>query len=158
MNQGKERPEPRRPHGTFHLLMHIGHLLEERCRAGLAEYGLHHGQARVLMALDGGDRGEGGIIQARLAAGMDIATPTLSVMLKKLAACGLVRRTADADDERVHRISLTADGRKALKKVRMVWDAAEKSIVGSFDQADAEKLHQILLGIRNVLGGKTPEL
>jgi DNA-binding MarR family transcriptional regulator len=154
MKDGEDLPDLRRPHGTFHLLMHIGHLLEDRCRTELAEYGLHHGQARVLMALDR----EGGVIQARLAAGMAIATPTLSIMLKKLVASGLVRRTADAADERVQRISLTADGRKAVKKIKTVWDEAEKTIAGSVAKQDMEWLHQNLLGIRNVLGGKTPEL
>jgi DNA-binding MarR family transcriptional regulator len=142
------------PHGTFHLLMHNGHLLEERCRSGLSEYGLHHGQARVLMALD---RHEG-LIQARLAGGMDIATPTLSIMLKKLVSQGLVQRTADAKDERVQRISLTAEGRKAVKRVKKVWDDAEQAILESMAGEDAEVLRKGLLKIRNGLGGRSPQL
>src|ERR1039458_6107620 len=109
MKQSPVKTMPR-PHGLFHLLMHIGHLLEERCRAELSEYGLHHGQARVLMALDR----EEGLIQARLASGLHVAPATLSIMLKKLVAQDLVRRTADAEDERVQRISLTAKGRTAV--------------------------------------------
>lgn len=138
----------------FHLLMHNGHLLEEHCRAGLADYGLHHGQARVLMALDR----EGELIQARLASGMDIAPATLSIMLKKLVSAGLVQREADENDERVQWISLTANGRRAVKKVKTVWDAAQQTILDSLEGEDVEMLRMNLLKIRDRLGGKTPEL
>jgi DNA-binding MarR family transcriptional regulator len=125
----------------FHLLMHIGHLLEERCRSGLAEYGLHHGQARVLMAL----HREEGVIQARLAGGMHIAPATLSLMLKKLVAQGLVQLTADGKDERVHRLSLTAGGRRAVKRVTTVWDAAYRTIIDSVEPQERATLHAHLL-------------
>jgi len=138
----------------FHLLMHIGHLLEEHCRAGLAEYGLHHGQARVLMALDR----EGGLIQARLATGLGIAPATLSVMMKKLLAQGLVSRSADKGDDRVNRIALTADGRKAVKRVRMVWGEAYEKIIGSLKGSDLQTMHDELLKIRDGLGGTSPEI
>ncbi len=145
---------PPRPYGLFHLLMHIGHLLEEHCRSGLAEYGLGHGQARVLMALDR----EGAMIQARLAAGLGIAPATLSVMMKKLLAQGLVSRSADKGDDRVNRISLTADGRKAVKRVRLVWGQAYETIIGSLRGSDLRVMHGELLKIRDGLGGTSPEI
>lgn len=145
-------PGPR--FGMFHLLMHTGHLLEERCRAELAELGLHHGQARVLMTLNRHQ----GISQAKLAGGMDIATPTLSIMLKKLVAQGLVERTADEKDERVQRLALTAEGHRAVKKVVTVWDSANQDILHAVAGEDAQLLHDNLLKIRNMLGGKSPGL
>jgi len=146
-------PQPT-PLGLFHLLMHIGHLLESHCREGLKEYGLHHGQARVLMALDRSD----GLIQARLAAGLDIAPATLSIMLKKLHSSGLVQRAADSRDERVNRIVLTPAGQKAVKRIRAVWQQAFETIVDSLDPRDRQLTHQLLLSIRNALGGRTPGL
>jgi DNA-binding MarR family transcriptional regulator len=142
------------PLGMFHLLMHIGHLLEEHCRSGLAEFGLHHGQARVLMALER----EGELIQARLAGGLGIAPPTLSIMLKKLLEQGLVKRAADAADVRAYRISLTPKGRQAVKRVQEVWGQAYETIIESLDGDNKEFVRSRLLKIRNALGGTSPEL
>ncbi len=134
--------------------MHVGHLLEERCRSGLSEFGLHHGQARVLMALDR----EGSAIQARLASGLGIAPATLSIMLRKLLVQHLVQRTAEAGDERMNRISLTPKGRRAARQVRSVWEQAYTDILESLRDEDAEAVRLALLKIRNSLGGKTPDL
>jgi DNA-binding MarR family transcriptional regulator len=139
----------------FHLLMHIGHLLEERCRGELSEFGLHHGQARVLMTLANYD----GVNQADLARGMDIAPPTLSVMLKKMLEQKLVRRTAVKEDDRVHRISLTPAGRRAVERITRVWAVANQAITDSLGEgADLKVVHDQLLRIRDGLGGRGPTL
>jgi DNA-binding MarR family transcriptional regulator len=134
--------------------MHIGHLLEAHCRDGLAEFGLHHGQARVLMAL----AREGELIQARLADGLEIAPATLSIMLKKLLDRGLVKRTPDAADVRAYRISLTPAGREAVERVKQVWGQAYQTIIDAVEVNDRELMHGRLLKIRNALGGRSPEL
>jgi DNA-binding MarR family transcriptional regulator len=139
----------------FHLLMHIGHLLEERCRGELAEFGLHHGQARVLMTLANYD----GVNQADLARGMDVAPPTLSVMLKKLLDQKLVRRTAVKEDDRVYRISLTPAGRRAVGRITSVWANANRAITDSLGESvDLAAVHDQLLRVRDGLGGRTPTL
>jgi len=139
---------------VFHLFMHIGHLLEERCRSELAEIGLHHGQARVLMTL----MRHGPVLQADLARGMDIAPPTLSVMLKKLLDQQLVKRAAVKRDERVYEISLTAAGKRAAGLIHKVWTDAERVILGSLKPSDLSEMHDALLRVRDGLGGRGPKL
>jgi DNA-binding MarR family transcriptional regulator len=106
------------------------------------------------MALDR----EGELIQARIASGLGIAPPTLSIMLRKLLDQGLVKRSADKEDVRAFRIALTPVGRAAVKRVEQVWGEAYETIVNSLQGDDAEFVRTRLLKIRNALGGTSPEL
>ena len=47
---------------------------------------------------------------------------TLTPLLKRLQAAGIVERTRDAEDERQVRITLTLKGRKLQEPVRRAWD------------------------------------
>ena len=138
----------------FHLLMHSSKLLEDRCRDALSEHGLHHGQARVLMALNR----HGPQVQADLARGMELSPPTLSVMLKRLLDEKLVRRSSVAGDERVYRIALTAAGERAAERVRQVWEDADRLLIEAVGRADVEVTHRALLRMRDALGGRPPKL
>lgn len=53
-----------------------------------------------------------------LAAAEGVAAPTATRMVDNLERAGLVARTADPDDRRASRITLTAGGRTAIKRIR----------------------------------------
>ena len=61
---------------------------------------------------------------AALATALSMPKPTVTLMLKRLEAGGLVRREIDAADLRRHRLSLTAAGRKTATRGMAVLSAA----------------------------------
>ena len=77
----------------------------------LEPMGLTHPQYLVMLAL----WGHSPLAVKELIEMLQLDGPTLSPMLKRLAAAGLVTRTRDPDDERQLRVGLTEKGR-ALRR------------------------------------------
>ncbi len=74
---------------------------------------------------------------------------TITPLIKRLEARGLVRRQRDAKDERQVRIILTDDGRALQERALAVPLAVANGIGGS--QEDAERLRLELLALRERL-------
>lgn len=74
---------------------------------------------------------------------------TITPLIKRLEARGLVKRRRDEDDERQVRITLTPEGR-ALKAKAMAVPLAVAAGVGG-TQADADRLRKELLALRERL-------
>lgn len=53
-----------------------------------------------------------------LAAGERVRPPTITRVIGKLEAAGLVTRVADEEDRRVARVALSANGRRLLERIR----------------------------------------
>ena len=140
------------PRHLLHLFLHIGRLLEERLRAPLARAGVHHGQGRVLDAL----LRQGPLTVGELAAGLQIAQPTATVMAQRMQAAGLLERWVDADDTRRVTLTLTARGRTAAQAVRRVWQQAEDQLCASLPAPERLRLRLLLEGLRDGLGGADP--
>src|SRR3954471_19467130 len=85
----------------------------------LAPLGLTYPQYLVMLVLWEHDGASVKDVGHRL--GLD--SGTLTPLLKRLAAQGLVTRRRDDDDERVVRIDLTADGKKLRAKAKSVPEA-----------------------------------
>jgi DNA-binding MarR family transcriptional regulator len=77
---------------------------------------------------------------------------TLTPLLKRLEATGLVRRTRDAADERSVRISLTAQGSALHQKEQTV----RQGIVGAcrMDPEDLQSLNAQLIRVRDRLNDR----
>ncbi len=138
----------------FHLLMHTSKLLEDVVRDGLRPVGLHHGQARVLCAI----ARNGELSQVEIARGLRIERATVTNMIQRMEQGGLIQRTSDPKDQRVMKVRLTPAGRQAEARVRKVWDAAEKAIRNSIPGEMLESAGEILVRIRNGLGGEDPHV
>lgn len=136
----------------LHLFLHIGRLLEARLRKPLARAGVHHGQGRVLDAL----LRHGPLTVGELAAGLQIAQPTATVMAQRMQAAGLLERWVDADDTRRVTLTLTARGCAAAQSVRRAWQQAEDELCASLSAADRRRLRLLLEGLRDGLGGADP--
>lgn len=100
----------------------------------LAEVGLHPGQEALLMELWQGD----GQTQAELAEALAVEPPTITKMLQRMEAAGLVQRKPHPDDRRAQRVFLTARGKRLQQKVdRLLGQLATKSVAGLSDRQQA---------------------
>src|SRR6059058_2765409 len=115
------------------LLDNSGFLL---ARLGYAAY--HYG---VLALLGEGDRET----QATIADALGVDRSQLVGLLDALEQRGLIERHRDPSDRRRHVVSLTADGKRELVKLRGVAQQVEEEFLAPLDAADREKFHELLL-------------
>ena len=107
--------------------------------------GLTYPQYLVLLVLWEEDGQSVGRIGAKLL----LDSSTLTPLLKRLEAAGLVKRTRSAKDERVVDIMLTEKGRALQEKARSAPNAVGCA-TGETDE-DRRALHQAILRIRKSL-------
>lgn len=134
------------------LLQHTGKLVEDHLRRGFDAIGLHPAQGQVLQLLEWGD----GVSQRALTSMMKIAAPTVSGILKRMDAAGLIERRIDIDDERVTRVHLTRKGRKKSAAARAVVAQVEKDLIAGLSRSQLRSGHRILRTLRDNLGGSPP--
>jgi DNA-binding MarR family transcriptional regulator len=92
-------------------------------------------QFRVLALVE-----EGGERASQLADRLAVAKPTITAVVDGLVERGYLKRTADSDDRRATKITLTAAGRKALYDAEHAMHARLYDVVArSDDPAAIEK-------------------
>ena len=134
------------------LLQHTGKLLEDRLRIGFDRLGLPPAQGQVLQLLEWGD----GVSQRALTEMMNVAAPTVSGVLKRMEAAGLIERRIDQEDERVTRVYSTRKGRRKGAAARAVVDEVEADLIHGLSRAQLRSSHRLLRLLRNNLGGEPP--
>jgi len=107
-------------------LIRLARLLER----GAGELSLP--QIRVLALVD-----EGGERASHLADKLAVAKPTITAVVDGLVERGYVKRTADCDDRRVTKITLTASGRKALYDAEHAMHARLHEVLARADDPTA---------------------
>jgi MarR family transcriptional regulator, organic hydroperoxide resistance regulator len=108
----------------------------------LAEFGLTYPQYLVMVVLwerDGNTVNE-------LGARLDLASSTLTPLIKRLEAQGLVVRNRDKEDERKVRVRLTVEGRTLEQRTAHVPSCVAKAFGLSVD--DFVRLHEMLGKLR----------
>ena len=118
---------------------HVGELL--------AGHGLHVGQEMVLVELCQEDGLRGGELAERLG----VEPPTITKMLRRLEACGLVERRADPTDARSLRVYLTPQGRALEEPVVRCWERAEQTILSGMNAGDRRTFRRLLDRVRSNL-------
>lgn len=101
--------------------------IRHRSRAGtlLAELGLHPGQEAILMLLDA----HGPCTQVQLAAGAGCEPPSVTLMVQKLEAAGLLNRSSSETDGRVLVVELTPAGVELMPALKRRWlELAERTV------------------------------
>lgn len=106
----------------------------------LAEDGLHPAQAGCLWMLGTED----GMSQSDLAGRLNVAKPTVTTMLQKMEAAGLIERRRDEHDQRLTRIYVTPAGKQASGKMREVHRDMLQNTVGRMSEKDRGDLVRLL--------------
>ena len=104
--------------------MHVAKLFNERLRGSLSEGGIHFGPARILAALRQRDK----LTQGAIGRGLHIKPATVTNLVKKMEASGLIARRQDPDDDRIMNVSLTSKGRAAADFAASVMEEIEDDI------------------------------
>ncbi len=139
----------------LHILMHNSKLLQDRIRKELEGKDIHHGQARVLVALL---QQNSNMSQVELGNGLNITRPTVSRMLKQMEKTDLVKRSLDLKDDRITRVELTVKGLEMANIVKEVWDDINGDLLEWIPEKHHKLFDELLTAIRNNLGGEKPDL
>ena len=113
----------------------------------LAEHGLHVGQEMVLVELWQDDGLRGGELAVRLG----VEPPTVTKMLRRLEACGLVERRPDQADARSFRVYLTPEGLALEEPVARCWRRAEEAALAGMSARDRQTFRRLLGRVRSNL-------
>ncbi len=115
----------------------------------LGEVGLHPGQEALLMELWQGD----GQTQAELAESLAVEPPTITKMLQRMEAAGLVQRKPHPDDRRAQRVFLTARGKRLQQKVDRLWNQLATRAVSGLSDRQQATLRSMLHTVTENLSG-----
>jgi DNA-binding MarR family transcriptional regulator len=126
---------------TTFLLKRLGFAAKERSLAAYEELGLHPYHHAVLLVLDEGSRETQGAIADAL--GYDRGQ--LVGLLDELEEHGLVERKRDPNDRRRQSVSLTAEGKKTLGRLRGIAGRIEDDFLAPLDDEERAALHALLL-------------
>src|SRR5205823_11824705 len=125
---------------TF-LLKRLGYAAKEQAMGAYEETGLHPYHHAILLVLgEGAPETQGSIADA-----LGYDRGQLVGLLDELEERGLVERRRDPNDRRRHVVSLTADGKKALQKLRALSKRIEDQFLAPLSEAERAKLHTLLL-------------
>lgn len=106
----------------------------------LSEANIHGGQDILLYYLSIED----GQTVSALAKKMCIQHATISTMLDRMGANGMIKKEKDAKDKRTSRVYLTKNGTEALKHVSKVWKTMEATVTKGLTETQENSLRLLL--------------
>jgi DNA-binding MarR family transcriptional regulator len=109
----------------------------------LRPLGLFAGQELLLMQLSERDARP----QTELIAALGIDHSTVSKMLQRMEAAGLVARGASSQDQRAAVVRLTAAGRRLRREIERIWKEMERATVGHLSGAERNALLGLLRAV-----------
>jgi DNA-binding MarR family transcriptional regulator len=126
---------------TTFLLKRLGFAAKDRSLAGYEGEGVHPYHFAIMLALDEGSHDTQGAIADAL--GYDRGQ--LVGLLDELEEKGLVERRRDPSDRRRHLVQLTADGKRALRRLRTIARQLEDDFLSPLSESERAELHALLL-------------
>ena len=112
----------------------------------LERLGLTHPQYLVMLALWDNEKSSPQPMSVKqIAALLQMDSATLSPMLKRLQALGLITRLRSATDERTMQVELTTNGRTVRRQALKIPPAVVERLGVGLDEL--EQLHDVLTGI-----------
>lgn len=109
----------------------------------LRPIGLFPGQEILLMHLWARD----GCAQAELVDTLGVDHSTVTRMLQRLEAAGMVVRRQSSQDRRVTLVSLTDAGRRLRGKIERTWQELERLTTAHLSDAEREQLQHLLASV-----------
>ncbi|HJW76345.1 MAG TPA: MarR family transcriptional regulator [Thermoleophilia bacterium] len=128
---------------TGYLLVQVARAHRAKAQELLAKHGLYPGQEILLMHLCDCD----GLMHSEIARLLDVTPATVSRIVDRMEAGGLVQRQADADDQRVSRVYLSADGRKLIEPSELVWGELERESFVNMTAEERVLLRRLLMQV-----------
>ena len=125
----------------------IGMKHRGQATVALTRLGLHPGQEVLLLELDA----HGPCTQTQLAGALGCEPPSVTVMVQKLEAAGLIERSPSASDGRATVVELTDTGRALMPKLKEVWLRLAEATVAGLSGASLDSLLAVLGGLANSL-------
>lgn len=126
-----------------------------RARAGqqLMRIGLHPGQELLIKVLAEND----GRTMSELAQALGVQPPTVTKMIARLSAQGLVKRQVTDRDGRLARVFLTDEGRELVENVDRTWKRLEREAMAGLDDKERKKFRKLLRHIEKNLSLSSPD-
>jgi DNA-binding MarR family transcriptional regulator len=139
----KPRSKPFVDDYLSYLLARASLLVSSQFHRRVEENGLTVPVWRVLATLSGDD----GLSVSRLAEIVLEKQPTLTKIIDRMEAEGLVKRREDDDDRRQTRICITARGRRMVTPLLRQAKRHERDVLEDYSSDDAQRLKTMLRGL-----------
>lgn len=133
-----------------HRLGLVAKLHRARALSLLAEIGLYPGQETILKEL----LAEDGRLMGELAAAMRVRPPTVTKMVARLGAQGLVERRATLGDGRQARVFLTETGRVKAGEIDALWRRLDKETLKGMEEKERKRLRKLLRQVARNLSSR----
>ncbi|HEY2936522.1 MAG TPA: MarR family winged helix-turn-helix transcriptional regulator [Gaiellaceae bacterium] len=128
---------------TCFLMARLGWAIKLRAMEELEDVGFSLYHYSVLAVLGEGSRKT----QATIADALRLDRSQLVGVLDELEERGLVERRRDPNDRRRHTVSLTAEGKRQLVRLRSIVRKIEESFLAPLDEATRKTVHDALLRV-----------
>jgi MarR family transcriptional regulator, lower aerobic nicotinate degradation pathway regulator len=136
----QQLPEELLASATF-LLKRLGFAAKERAMAAYERTGLHPYHHAVLLVLGESSRET----QAAIADALGYDRGQLVGLLDELEEQGLVERRRDPNDRRRHIVRLTAEGKRTLRRLRVLARELEDDFLAPLSVEERAQFHALLL-------------
>ena len=113
----------------------------ERSRLDLEPLGLYKGQPFVIHVLAQQD----GLSQGELGDALRLQPATVTKMLQRMEAAGVVERRPDESDQRISRVYLTEQGRRVIPALDASRAAVTKDMFAGFSAEEMAQFEALLL-------------
>jgi len=136
----------------YHKLQIAAHRLQaEADRAVQEAAGISTAQSAVLALVA---RARGGTTQRAVATQLGVNESAVTAMTVRLMGQGLLQRRRDPDDARAWRLTLTAEGEAAMKRIARPFAAINARIEKGHGAAELEQFAAMLEGLAAEFGKK----
>ncbi|MEM8562799.1 MAG: MarR family transcriptional regulator [Pseudomonadota bacterium] len=131
-------------HRLYFLLQRAAHRLKTEADASLTQVsGLSTAQSAVMTII----ASRGPMTQKEVADTLSQRESAVTAMAGRLIKAGLVARERSSEDARAWQLTVTADGRAALKRVKVAFDKINAEMDRRIPEQDMDKLANSLSAI-----------
>jgi MarR family transcriptional regulator, organic hydroperoxide resistance regulator len=131
----------------YHIFFQVIRLHYKRTHTLLDKIGIYPGQPPLLFILNAKE----GQSQKELADKLKIKPATITVMIKRMEKANLIEKRQDSNDQRISRIFLSEEGKKACDEVKEVMKNIENECFGNFTTEESVLLRRLLMQTRDNL-------